>query len=155
MLVRPDGDSVLCIGQASHAWISGQMARAWAEPFERHDEVCLAAEQHDVGMAEWDLALRNVHYVLNAAGNLAEDFAPPKGGFIDRRADTVLRESVELLERIADHPRGLMDAIADGTFGITKRPIDGGKGMDGVVELSADAYNPALELLEEKEVARA
>lgn len=56
MLVRPDGDSVLCIGQASHAWISGQMARAWAEPFEPHEEVCLAAEQHDVGMAEWDLA---------------------------------------------------------------------------------------------------
>jgi uncharacterized protein DUF3891 len=56
MLVRPDGDTVLCIGQASHAWISGQMARAWAEPFEPHEEVCLAAEQHDVGMSEWDLA---------------------------------------------------------------------------------------------------
>jgi hypothetical protein len=56
MLLRQDGDSVLCIGQASHAWISGQMARAWAEPFEPYEEVCLAAEQHDVGMAEWDLA---------------------------------------------------------------------------------------------------
>jgi hypothetical protein len=56
MLIRPDGDSVLCIGQGSHAWISGQMARAWAEAFEPHEEVCLAAEQHDVGMAEWDLA---------------------------------------------------------------------------------------------------
>jgi Protein of unknown function (DUF3891) len=55
MLLRPEGDDVLCIGQASHAWISGQMARAWAEPFEPHEEVCLAAEQHDVGMAEWDL----------------------------------------------------------------------------------------------------
>ena len=54
-------------------------------------------------LSDRDLALRNVHYVLNAAGNLAEDFAPPKGGFIDRRADTVLRESVDLLERIADH----------------------------------------------------
>jgi len=32
------------------------MARAWADPFEPHEEVCLAAEQHDVGMAEWDLA---------------------------------------------------------------------------------------------------
>jgi Protein of unknown function (DUF3891) len=56
MLLRPDGDDVLCIGQASHAWISGQMARAWAEPFSPYEEVCLAAEQHDVGMAEWDLA---------------------------------------------------------------------------------------------------
>ncbi len=56
MLLRPEGDDVLCIGQASHAWISGQMARAWAEPFSPFEEVCLAAEQHDVGMAEWDLA---------------------------------------------------------------------------------------------------
>src|SRR5919112_1125479 len=55
MLLRPDGDEFLCIGQASHAWISGQMARAWAEPFEPYEDVCLAAEQHDVGMAEWDL----------------------------------------------------------------------------------------------------
>ena len=56
MLVREEGDEAVCIGQASHAWISGQMARAWAEPFEPYEEVCLAAEQHDVGMAEWDLA---------------------------------------------------------------------------------------------------
>jgi hypothetical protein len=56
MLVRPDGDGAICIGQMSHSWISGQMARAWAEPFAHREEVCLAAELHDVGMAEWDLA---------------------------------------------------------------------------------------------------
>ena len=69
MLVRPDGDSVLCVGQASHAWISGQMARAWAEPFSPYDEICLAAEQHDVGMAEWDLAP-----TLNAETGLPHGF---------------------------------------------------------------------------------
>ena len=99
-------------------------------------------------LSDRDLALRNVRYVLDAAGGLVEDFAPPKGGFLDRRADTVLTEAVQLLERIADHPQGLIQAIADGTFGITKRPPDGGKGLDGVVELGPDAYNPALELLE-------
>ena len=60
MLIRPDGADVVAIGQASHAWLSGQLARAWGnERFARPDpreEVCLAAEQHDVGMAEWDLA---------------------------------------------------------------------------------------------------
>ena len=55
VLLRPDGDAVICIGQASHAWLSGQLARAWAGA-EPREEVCLAAEQHDVGMAEWDLA---------------------------------------------------------------------------------------------------
>jgi hypothetical protein len=61
VLLAPAGDgAVLAIGQASHAWLSGQLARAWGNarfpppaPFE---EVCLGAEQHDVGMALWDLA---------------------------------------------------------------------------------------------------
>lgn len=59
MVIRDDDGAALCIGQPSHAWISGQLARAWGnaefgavEPWE---EVCLAAEQHDIGMAEWDL----------------------------------------------------------------------------------------------------
>lgn len=56
MLLRPDGDAVVAIGQASHAWISGQLARAWRPRVEPHEAVCLAAEQHDVGMAQWDLA---------------------------------------------------------------------------------------------------
>ncbi len=59
LLLREDGDGVLAIGQASHAWISGQLARAWGnERFgavEPYEAVCLAAEQHDVGMARWDL----------------------------------------------------------------------------------------------------
>ena len=64
MIVRDDpagGDGAwLAIGQPAHAWVSGQAARAWGnaafaapEPWE---EVCLAAEQHDIGMAAWDLA---------------------------------------------------------------------------------------------------
>jgi hypothetical protein len=59
VILRPDGEAVLAIGQASHAWLSGQLARAWGNdrfpvpaPFE---EVCLGALQHDIGMAEWDL----------------------------------------------------------------------------------------------------
>jgi Protein of unknown function (DUF3891) len=56
MLLRPDGDDVIAIGQPAHAWLSGQLARAWGEPFEPWEEVCLAAEQHDVGMAAWDRA---------------------------------------------------------------------------------------------------
>jgi hypothetical protein len=59
VLVRQDSRGAVVIGQPSHAWISGQFARGWGnerfgvvEPFE---EVCLAAEQHDIGMAMWDL----------------------------------------------------------------------------------------------------
>ena len=98
-------------------------------------------------LSDRDLALRNVRYVLNAAGNLHEDFAPPRGGFIDRRAHAVLTDAVQLLERIADHPQGLIQAIADGTFGITKRSPDGGKGLDGVFAKADGHYDPATELL--------
>jgi hypothetical protein len=60
MLIRSEESGFTAIGQASHAWLSGQIARAWGGGrFERpvpYEEVCLAAEQHDVGMAEWDLA---------------------------------------------------------------------------------------------------
>jgi hypothetical protein len=60
MLLRRDGDDVIAIGQPAHAWLSGQLARAWGNerfgavaPWE---EVCLGAEQHDVGMTAWELA---------------------------------------------------------------------------------------------------
>lgn len=59
MLLRPTDEGLLAIGQASHAWISGQLARVWGNAafgaVVPREEVCLAAEQHDVGMAEWDL----------------------------------------------------------------------------------------------------
>ena len=59
MLVRAEAHGLLVIGQASHAWLSGQLARAWGnrgfDPPSPREEVCLAAEQHDIGMSEWDL----------------------------------------------------------------------------------------------------
>jgi hypothetical protein len=59
MVLRHDDAGVLAVGQASHAWLCGQLARAWgSERFgavEPLDEVALGAEQHDVGMARWDL----------------------------------------------------------------------------------------------------
>jgi hypothetical protein len=50
---EPDG-SVVCIGQPAHAFLSGQMARLWHPRPEPFEEVCLAAIQHDAGMADWD-----------------------------------------------------------------------------------------------------
>ena len=59
MLVRGDG---LLVGQPAHAWVSGQLARAWGNaafpPPAPREPFCLAAEQHDVGWADVDLAPR-------------------------------------------------------------------------------------------------
>ncbi|MPZ61851.1 MAG: lysine 2,3-aminomutase [Propionibacteriales bacterium] len=100
-------------------------------------------------LSDRDVALQNVRYVLDAAGNLREDFRPAPDGFIAQRARQVLSESIKLLERIIDHERGLLDAIADGTFGLMKRPPDGGRGLDGVARKAPDYFNPASETLEE------
>jgi hypothetical protein len=54
MLLRPDGDAVICIGQPAHAFVSGQLAARWAP--KPSEEVILAAAQHDAGMADWDAA---------------------------------------------------------------------------------------------------
>src|SRR4051794_26604702 len=99
-------------------------------------------------LSDRDLAVANVKYVLNAAGNLAEDFRPSPDGFIVKRFKQVLGESTDLLERIIAHDDGLLASIADGTFGLIKRPADGGRGLDGVAAKSEVYYNPATELLE-------
>ena len=101
---------------------------------------------HTPFLSDRDLALENARYVRNAAGRLGESFRPEPGGFIDRRANQVLAESVGLLRAIRDD--GLLNAIADGTFGITKRPADGGRGLDGVIVKADGYFNPASEILE-------
>jgi beta-lysine 5,6-aminomutase alpha subunit len=97
-------------------------------------------------LSDRDIALQNVRYVLNACGGLREDFVPAPGGFIQRRASSVLTEAVDLLERICAD--GLLNAIADGTFGIMRRPADRGKGLDGVAARADDYVNPAVDILE-------
>ena len=104
---------------------------------------------HTPFLSDRDLALENAHYVRNAAGRLGESFRPEPGGFIDLRAKHVLGESVDLLRRICDD--GLLNAIADGTFGITKRPADGGRGLDGVIVKADGYFNPASDILEDSQ----
>jgi hypothetical protein len=60
MLYRQEKKGKIAITQPAHAWLSGQLARAWGnerfgdvEPWE---EVCLGAEQHDVGHTAWEQA---------------------------------------------------------------------------------------------------
>jgi hypothetical protein len=60
MLLRQDGDDVIAISQPAHAWLSGQLARAWGfarfAPPSPYEAVCFAAEQHDVGWLSWESA---------------------------------------------------------------------------------------------------
>jgi len=103
-------------------------------------------------LSDRDLALQNVRYVMDAAGGLAEDFRPAPDGLIAERARVVLGEAIDLLERITAEPKGqwppLFSAIADGTFGLMKRPPEGGRGLDGVARKAGTYLNPATEALD-------
>jgi beta-lysine 5,6-aminomutase alpha subunit len=101
---------------------------------------------HTPFLADRDLALQNVAYVRRAAGRLGESFRPEPGGPVAQRAAHVLAEAVGLLKRIASG--GLLQAIGDGTFGVTRRPPDRGRGLDGVIEKADGYFNPVTELLE-------
>lgn len=58
MLHRADADGLVVIGQPAHAWVSGQLARAWGNArfgaVAPREAVCLGAEQHDVGWTAWE-----------------------------------------------------------------------------------------------------
>ena len=54
MLFRDQKSGVIAISQLTHAWISGQLLRAWDEPLP--DPLLLAGEQHDLGWIDWEVA---------------------------------------------------------------------------------------------------
>src|SRR5260370_14961583 len=67
---------------------------------------------HTPFLSDRDLALENVRYVLRAAGRLGENFRPPPGGLVEKRAQQALVEPVDLLRRIT--AQGLVHAIPRG-----------------------------------------
>jgi beta-lysine 5,6-aminomutase alpha subunit len=101
---------------------------------------------HTPFLSDRDLALENVRYVRRAAGRLGESFRPEPDGFVVQRARQVLGEAIDLLRTIGS--QGLLTAIGEGTFGVTRRPADGGRGLDGVVKQAGGYFNPATEALE-------
>jgi uncharacterized protein DUF3891 len=54
MLFRTEPSRVLAISQPTHAWISGQILRAWDEALGK--PLLLAAEHHDIGWLDWETA---------------------------------------------------------------------------------------------------
>jgi hypothetical protein len=58
MLFRDGPNGSIAISQPSHAWLSGQIMRAWGNaefgPVTPYEDVCLGAEQHDIGWLEWE-----------------------------------------------------------------------------------------------------
>jgi beta-lysine 5,6-aminomutase alpha subunit len=91
------------------------------------------------------IGLENVNYTFDSARDLGEEIEFKRGGIVQTRAQEVLRGAHALLLGIAEE--GLFAALARGVFGDVCRHVDEGRGMDGIVEVAEEYFNPAVELM--------
>jgi beta-lysine 5,6-aminomutase alpha subunit len=107
---------------------------------------------HTPFLGDRALAIENARYVMNTARHFGDEIAFKSDGIVERRAQSVLRDAVALLERVAQH--GLMASIEAKAFADVKRSPEGGRGFDGVFARGAGYWNPFEEELARAAVAR-
>ncbi|MDF2880758.1 MAG: D-Lysine 56-aminomutase alpha subunit [Clostridiaceae bacterium] len=100
---------------------------------------------HTPFMSDRALSIENAKYIFNNMEDLGEEITFKQGGIIQNRAQEVLEKSFELLREIQKD--GLFNTLSQGKFAGIKRPIDGGKGLDGVYEKEPQYFNPFIELM--------
>jgi len=98
---------------------------------------------HTPFMSDRALSIENAKYIFKNLKDLGEEIMFKEGGIIQQRADEVLNKALELLTKI--EKEGLFKTIERGIFAGIKRPIDGGKGLDGVIKIDKEYFNPFLE----------
>lgn len=97
---------------------------------------------HTPFMSDRYIAIENARYIFNNMKNIGDEVEFKKDGIIRKRAQQVLDEAIELLERI--EREGLFMALEKGIFGDVKRSKTGGKGLEGVVMKATEYNNPFI-----------
>lgn len=100
---------------------------------------------HTPFMSDRALAIENAKYIFNTMEQLGEEISFKENGIIQNRANEVLEKACELLSEIESI--GLFKTLERGIFAGIKRPLDGGKGLEGVVEKDRNYFNPFIELM--------
>ena len=104
---------------------------------------------HTPFMSDRALAIDNAKYVFRAMRGFSDEMIVKPGGIIDSRAGEVLAGAEKLLGEIEGS--GLFAALEKGMLAGVKRGRDGGRGLDGVFEKSADYSNPFIKLMTEEQ----
>lgn len=99
---------------------------------------------HTPHMSDRALAIENARYIKRAMADFSSEIEYKEGGLMERRADQVLSEALELLENI--RVDGLFHALETGLFAGIKRRSTGGKGLDGVIAKGERYENPFVDL---------
>jgi len=100
---------------------------------------------HTPFMSDRALSIENARYIFNNMKSISEEIVFKKGGLMERRVDEILNKSYNLLKEI--EKEGLFKTIEKGIFANIKRPIDGGKGLDGVFKKGNNYFNPFIDLM--------
>ena len=100
---------------------------------------------HTPFMSDRALSIENAKYIFKNMKDLGEEITFKEGGIMQQRANEVLKKALVLLVKI--EREGLFKTIEKGIFAQIKRPIDGGKGLDGVISKSKNYFNPFLEIM--------
>ena len=100
---------------------------------------------HTPFMSDRALSIENAQYIFNTMKDLGSELTFKKGGIMEKRANEVLNKAADLLHEI--EKEGLFSTIEQGKFAGIKRPLNGGKGLNGVVETEEGYYNPFVELM--------
>ena len=103
---------------------------------------------HTPFMSDRYLSIENAKYIFRNMKSIGDEMEFKQGGIIRQRAAKVLDDATELVEKI--EKEGLFTALEKGIFADIKRPKDGGKGLDGVVEKGSNYFNPFIEILHKK-----
>jgi beta-lysine 5,6-aminomutase alpha subunit len=103
---------------------------------------------HTPFMSDRALSIENARYIFKNMKSISEEIEFKKGGLMEERANEVLEKAFSLLKEI--EKLGLFKTIEKGIFANIKRPIDGGKGLDGVFEKDEEYFNPLLELMKKE-----
>ena len=98
---------------------------------------------HTPFMSDRALAIENAQYIFRTMADLGNDIEFKEGGIIRTRAAEVLQKAADLLAEI--ERIGLFATLEKGVFADIRRPLDGGKGLDGVTKKSDRYFNPFIE----------
>jgi beta-lysine 5,6-aminomutase alpha subunit len=100
---------------------------------------------HTPFISDRALSIENAKYIFNTMKDLGDEIEFKKGGIMCQRVDEVLNKAYDLIHEI--EKEGLFKTLEQGKFAGIKRPIDGGKGLDGVFMKEANYFNPFIELM--------
>lgn len=104
---------------------------------------------HTPFMSDRYLSIENARYIFNDMKSIGEEMEFREGGICRERAKTVLNNAIELLKQL--EVEGLFAALEKGIFGDVKRPMNGGKGLAGVVTKGENYFNPFVEKMKNRE----